>query len=401
MKYAKYIWTLLIIGLIINGFFMFSVSSQDSGIVWVYQSPQKYRDLYLREAAVCGDIAIVSPMSVSSTGEFYPFTQAIDVQTGSVVWTASVGGHVMCTRDGIYLLDDFQHVVRYLSIWGHVQRERYVPVARGRFMAETNYGIAVLQSDGTVLLMGAGLTGGASITTLYPPTIGSMLVSDGQMLFWKTIVDDHYAIVGFDILHANVVWVKQINIHKSYMVPYDKYLFVSGFEKLYVIDKMSGNILRSYDVAYYEPYIVASDGKLLIPRKDWLDVFDKDNGLLVRVYKDSDMVFSAYSIAGSRVINVDSDAGKAYACTITSDLQCTGRKVWTFLENMIMGDKVYGTGLNFVVPVKDGWLVFLTYRTVPTRYINGYEVIFLEDKGVSPTNEWETPFGGPDGNGMP
>ena len=404
MVWRKIAGFVIIVALIALGFQVFPIHrvvSEDSGIGWVYQSSPTYRDLYLREAAVCGDIAFVSPVSVASDGEFYPFTQAIDVTTGSVMWTASVGGHIMCARDGLYLLDDYNSRIIYMSVWGNVENIRPVPILRGRMFARTNYGIAVLLKDGTVYLMGSGLTGGATITTSYPPVMGSTLVSDGDMLFWKTWQGDRYAIVGFNIAKTQVVWVRQLNVHKSYIVPYGKYLFVSGFEKLYVLSKQSGTVLRSYDVAYYEPYIVISHNKLLIPRKDWLDVFDTDNGLLVRVYKDSDMVFSAYSIAGSRVINVDSDAGRAYACTITPNLSCDDRSVWTFSDAIIMGDKVYGTGLNFVVPVKDGWLVFLTYRTIPVKYINGFEIIFLKDKGVSPTGEWETPFGGPDGDNMP
>ena len=377
------------------------VHSDEAGIRWYYSSSPLYRDLYLREGAVCHDMVIVSPVSVSSSGEFYPFTMALDTDTGTVVWTATVGGHVMCGDSGIYLLDDFHGTLYFLSWYGKVKSFRHIETIRGRMFARTSYGISVLSADGTVYLMGEGLSGGTSVKTDYAPLDGGMLVSSGDMLFWKTKVDNHYAIIGFDIPRASVKWVRKINIHKSYMAPYGKYLFVSGFEKLYVIDRKTGDILRSYDVAYYEPYIVISNGKLLIPRKDWLDVFSTEGGLLVRVYKDSDMVFSAYSIAGNRIINVDSENGRAYACTLTSDLGCHNRKMWVFSKDMIRGDKVYGTGLNFVVPIKDGWIVFLTYRTVPTKYINGFEIIRLDDKGVIPTGDWESPFGGADSDGMP
>ncbi len=378
-----------------------NVMSSTGDIAWVYQYPYRYRDLYIREAAVCGDMVLVSPVSVSSSGEFYPFTMSMNVDTSDIMWTASVGGHLMCGKSGFYVLDDYYGFLYYLSYWGKVQNKVYINVAKGRWLAKTDYGIAVLDKKGIVHLFGKALAGGFTASTSYPPVDGGMLVSDGNIIFWKTLLNDQTALVAFDILKSKVIWVKSLNIHKSYIAPYQHYLFVSGFEKLYVLDKETGDVIRSYDVAYYEPYMIISGDKLLIPRKNWLDVFSVNGGLLVRVYKDSDMVFSAYSMAGGRILNVDSDSGKAYACTLTSDFSCVNRKVWTFSDAMLMGDKVYGTGLNFVIPVKDGWLVFLTYRVVPAKYRMLFDVVTLYDKGVSPRGDWETPFGGADGDGMP
>lgn len=402
MKRFSILVKLLVVIAIIGGLlWRYIALSEYTDIRWVYQSSPIYRNLYVREAAVCKNMVLVSPVSVSPQGEYYPFINALDLMTGAPLWTATVGGHVMCIDEGVYVLDDHSKILRKLTYAGEVQKGVYVPVSIGRFFANTDLGIAVLEETGNVAIWNFSLTSSTSFSTPYSPYIDSMLVTDGRLLFWKTTLDGDYAVVSFDLTAGEIRWVKKMNVHKFYVMPYGEYLFVSGFEKFYVVDKYTGNIARSYSVAYYEPYIVASNNRILIPRDDWLDVFSKDDGLLVRVYRDSDMAFSAYSIAGSRIVNVDSDDGKAYACTLTEDLSCIDRKTWVFPESLVMGDKVYGTGVNFVVPVEGGWLVFLTYRTIPPRYINGYEIIFLDDEGVSPTNEWETPFGGPDADGRP